>query len=236
MTMSANDSERDSDDPAEDYSSPPCMMHLVDPVSGRVVAEQDVRQQQDLKRWRTAERERLIALRLALPAGERRRLSEQIMRELDRILGDLSGKIVAAYLPFRGEPDLRPWIEGLSMRGATAALPVVVAPRSPLIFRTWRHGEPLQPGVWDIPVPAGGAVETPDVVIAPIVGYDVACYRLGHGGGFYDRTLAALPRRPRMLGVGYERLGLRTIYPQTYDVPMDMIVTEAGVTGAGSSV
>ena len=77
---------------------------------------------------------------------------------------------------------------------------------------------------------------TPDVVIAPVVGYDVACYRLGHGGGFYDRTLAALPRRPRILGVGYERLGLRTIYPQTYDVPMDMIVTEAGVTGAGSSV
>ncbi len=107
MTMSANDNERHSDDPAEDYSSPPCMMHLVDPVSGRVVAEQDVRQQQDLKRWRTAERERLIALRLAIPAGERRRLSEQIMRELDGILGDLSGKIVGAYLPFRGEPDLR---------------------------------------------------------------------------------------------------------------------------------
>jgi 5-formyltetrahydrofolate cyclo-ligase len=70
----------------------------------------------------------------------------------------------------------------------------------------------------------------PDVVIAPVVGYDEACYRLGHGGGFYDRTLAALPARPRIVGVGYELLALRTIYPQPYDVPMDAIVTEAGVS------
>ena len=226
--MNANDNAANRDELADDYSSPPCMMHLVDPISG-MVSDQDPRQQQDLKRWRTVERERLIALRLAIPAEERRRLSERVARELDRLLGDLSGKTVSVYLPFRGEPDLRPWIEGLSMRGATAALPVVVAPRSPLVFRTWARGEPLQPGVWNIPVPAGGTVVKPDIVIAPVVGYDQACYRLGHGGGFYDRTLAALPGRPRILGVGYERLALRTIYPQTYDVPMDAIVTEAGV-------
>ena len=194
------------------------------------MSDQDPRQQQDLKRWRTVERERLVALRRAIPAEERRGLSDRIARELDRLLGDLSGKTVAAYLPFRGEPDLRFWIEGLSVRGAIAALPVVVAPRSPLEFRTWSRGEPLRPGVWNIPVPAGGGLVTPDVVIAPVVGYDAACYRLGHGGGYYDRTLAALPRRPRIVGVGYERLALRTIYPQTYDVPMDAIVTEAGVS------
>jgi len=226
--MSANDNEANGDGPAEDYSSPPCMMHLVDPASG-MLSDEDPRQQQDLKRWRTVERERLIALRLAIPAEERRRLSDRIARDLDRFLGDLSGKVVAAYLPFRGEPDLRFWIEGLSLRGAIAALPVVVAPRAPLEFRTWSRGEPLRPGVWNIPVPAGGTVVTPDVVIAPVVGYDAACYRLGHGGGFYDRTLAALLRRPRILGVGYERLALRTIYPQTYDVPMDAIVTESSV-------
>lgn len=227
--MIAHDTDAGRDGPDDDNGSPACMMHLVDPASG-MLSDEDPRQQQDLKRWRTVERERLIALRLAIPAEERRRLSERIARELDRLLGDLSGKIVAAYLPFRGEPDLRFWIEGLSMRGAIAALPVVVAPRSPLEFRTWSRGEPLRPGVWNIPVPAGGTVVTPDVVIAPVVGYDAACYRLGHGGGFYDRTLAALPRRPRILGVGYERLSLHTIYPQTYDVPMDAIVTEAGVT------
>lgn len=227
--MIAHDNATNGDGMDEDYSSPPCMMHLVDPASG-MLSDRDPRQQQDLKRWRTVERERLIALRLGVPAEERRRLSDRIARELDRLLGDLSGKTVAAYLPFRGEPDLRSWIEGLPMRGATAALPVVVAPRSPLVFRTWSRGEPLRPGVWNIPVPAGGTVVTPDVVIAPVVGYDTACYRLGHGGGFYDRTLAALASRPRIVGVGYERLALRTIYPQTYDVPMDAIVTEAGVT------
>ena len=227
--MIAHDNDAGRDGPDDDYGSPACMIDLVDPASG-ALSDQDPRQQQDLKRWRTVERERLVALRRAIPAEERRGLSDRIARELDRLLGDLSGKTVAGYLPFRGEPDLRAWIEGLSMHGAIAALPVVVAPRSPLEFRTWSRGEPLRPGVWNIPVPAGGTVVTPDVVIAPVVGYDAACYRLGHGGGYYDRTLAALPRRPRIVGVGYERLALRTIYPQTYDVPMDAIVTEAGVS------
>lgn len=227
--MIAHDNDAGRDGPDDDYGSPACMIHLVDPASG-ALSDQDPRQQQDLKRWRTVERERLVALRRAIPAEERRGLSDRMARELDRLLGDLSGKVVAAYLPFRGEPDLRFWIEGLSVRGAIAALPVVVAPRSPLEFRTWSRGEPLRPGVWNIPVPAGGTLVTPDVVIAPVMGYDAACYRLGHGGGYYDRTLAALPRRPRIVGVGYERLALRTIYPQTYDVPMDAIVTEAGVS------
>ncbi len=226
MNQGANDNE----DLPEDYNSPPCMMHLVDPATGQVAADRDLRQQQDLKRWRTVERERLIALRLAIGADERRRFSASIAHELDRILGDVSGKTVSGYLPFRGEPDLRSWLEGLQARGAVCALPVVIAPRSPLVFRTWRRGEPLQPGVWNIPVPVGGEKVTPDIVIAPVVGYDEACYRLGHGGGFYDRTLAAMQRRPRILGVGYRRLAVRTIYPQSYDVPMDMIVTEAGTS------
>lgn len=227
--MSPGERRATDDALAEDGGSSPCMMPLVDPVSG-TVSDDDLQQQRDLKRWRTVERQRLIALRRAIPAAERRGLSDRIARELDRQLGDLSGRIVAAYLPFRGEPDLRAWIEELPRRGATAALPVVVAPRSPLEFRTWGRGKPLRPGVWKIPVPAGGTAVTPDVLIAPVVGYDAACYRLGHGGGYYDRTLAALPCRPRIVGVGYERLALRTIFPQAYDVPMDMIVTEAGVS------
>lgn len=223
MTDDAND----DDDGAEGFSSPACLMHLVDPISGRIVPAEDLRQQQDVQRWRRAERERLIALRLGIPAEERRRLSARVAAGLDRLLGNVSGTIIGGYLPFRGEPDLRSWIEGLSARGATAALPVVVAPRTPLEFRSWQKGEPLQPGVWGIPVPVGGTTVTPDIVIAPVVGYDPACYRLGHGGGFYDRTLAVLARRPRIIGVGYERLAISTIYPQAYDVPMDVIVTEA---------
>jgi 5-formyltetrahydrofolate cyclo-ligase len=70
---------------------------------------------------------------------------------------------------------------------------------------------------------------TPDIVIAPVVGFDRACYRLGYGGGFFDRTLAAFSRRPRIIGVGYAPQEIGTIYPQAHDVPMDMIVTEAGI-------
>jgi len=84
--------------------------------------------------------------------------------------------------------------------------------------------------VWNTPVPTEGEEVLPDVVIAPLVGFDAACYRLGHGGGFFDRTLASLRRRPRVIGVGYGRLALRTIYPQPHDVPMDFIMTEDGTT------
>lgn len=65
-------------------------------------------------------------------------------------------------------------------------------------------------------------------MIAPVVGYDPACYRLGYGGGFFDRTLAAMPARPRVIGIGYSAAKLPTIYPQMHDIPMDLIVTEAG--------
>ena len=68
----------------------------------------------------------------------------------------------------------------------------------------------------------------PDIVISPVVGYDPACYRLGYGGGFFDRTLAALPARPRVIGIGYSSARLATIHPQPHDIPMDLIVTETG--------
>ena len=69
----------------------------------------------------------------------------------------------------------------------------------------------------------------PDVVIAPVVGYDRDAYRLGYGGGYFDRTLAAIPRRPLIIGVGYSQAAIPTIYPQPHDIPMDKIVTERDV-------
>lgn len=214
----------------EEYASPPCLMHLVDPASGRVRPSGGRRQWADVKRWRKSERERLIASRLAIPAEDRRRHAGRIAETLDRLLADLSNRVVAAYWPFRGEPDLLDWLDGLRASGATGALPVVVAAQAPMVFRRWQRGAALMPGVWNIPVPAEEEHVIPDVVIAPLVGFDPACYRLGHGGGFFDRTLASLARRPHIVGVGYARLALRTIYPQPHDVPMDVIVTEEGVT------
>jgi 5-formyltetrahydrofolate cyclo-ligase len=227
MTKPGNDNE--PTESSRDYASPPCLMHLVDPASGDLVIDADAQQRTDVVRWRKAERERLIAARLAIPGDERRAYSQRIAERLDAALGDIAGRIVSAYWPIRGEPDLRLWMESLAERGGTSALPVVVQRHAPLTFRRWLRGETLEPGVWSIPVPSNGAVVTPDIVIAPVVGFDPACYRLGYGGGFFDRTLAAFPRLPRIVGVGYTRQEIRTIYPQAHDVPMDMIVTEAGI-------
>ncbi len=69
----------------------------------------------------------------------------------------------------------------------------------------------------------------PDVLIVPLLGFDSMCYRLGYGGGFYDRTLRTALRRPVTIGVGFELARLDTIQPQPYDVPMDLILTEVAM-------
>jgi len=188
-----------------------------------------VMQQPDLTQWRKSERDRLIKERLALSVDTRKQNSDRIAGHLDQAIGNVSGRVVSGYWPFRGEPDLREWLERLDSRGGRCALPVVVKAREPLLFRIWRSGDKLERGVWDIPVPAAGEEVSPDVVIAPLVGYDRGLYRLGYGGGFFDRTLAAMRKRPLIIGVGYSAFKMETIHPEPYDIPMDKIVTEIGI-------
>ncbi|WJR79181.1 5-formyltetrahydrofolate cyclo-ligase [Bradyrhizobium sp. NP1] len=188
-----------------------------------------VMQQPDVTHWRKSERDRLIKERLALSVNTRKQNSDRIAELLDLAIGDVSGRVVSGYWPFRGEPDLREWLERLESRGSRCALPVVVKARAPLVFRVWRSGDKLERGVLDIPVPAAGEEVCPDVVIAPLVGYDRGGYRLGYGGGFFDRTLAAMRKRPLIIGVGYSQSEIQTIYPELHDIPMDKIVTEIGI-------
>jgi hypothetical protein len=112
------------------------------------------------------------------------------------------------------------------------ALPVVVQKAAPVLFREWWPGIPMANGIWNIPVPAAGDPVAPDVLLVPVVGFDRQNYRLGYGGGYYDRTLAAATR-PRTIGVGFELARIATIHPQPHDIPMDFVVTEAGVHAAG---
>ncbi|WP_295806959.1 5-formyltetrahydrofolate cyclo-ligase [uncultured Nitratireductor sp.] len=213
-----------SDMPGErgkSYASPPCFMHELDGGHGSSGEEH----WPEVRRWRKATRDRLIAERLAVPAAERSRLAGTIAHKLDTLIGDPSGRIVGLYWPFRGEPDLRPWLASLYDRGAAGALPVVIRKAAPLVFRPYRPGDTLERGVWNIPVPATDEEAIPDIVISPLVGFDTGGYRLGYGGGFYDRTIAALPKKPLLVGVGYTFSQLPTIYPQPHDVPMDRIVT-----------
>ena len=226
-------SDPDDDEPAS-FASPPCFMHELDPdylfpPPPVRPARDDTGQDIDLKRWRKAERERLTGQRMALRAHERQPHDAAIRTGLESAIGAVEGLVVSAYWPFKAEPDLRPLLGLIAGRGGRVALPVVVARGRPLIFRAWTPGEPVTRGFWNIPVPPETAeVVVPDVVIAPAIGFDSACYRLGYGGGFYDRTLAARNPRPRVLGVGYAFAAIPTIYPQWHDIPMDLVVTEAG--------
>ena len=154
-------------------------------------------------------------------------MATRIAAGLDAVIGDHGGRAVSLYWPFRGEPDLRGWLSSIVERGAAAALPVVIEKGRPLVFRAYRPGDRLEKGVWNIPVPADDVQVIPDVVIAPVVGFDPRNYRLGYGGGFFDQTLAALPREPQVIGIGYSLQAIATIYPQPHDIPMDRIVTEA---------
>jgi len=222
--------EQNNDDQTGTFASPPCFMHEVDPAYMGAGRTDDSQQHTDVMRWRKAERARLIKERLALAANIRRQHGERIIAGLEEAIGNVNGLTVSAYWPFRGEPNLRPFMKMVESRGGRCALPVVVAHGTPLIFRVWATGDPLGRGVWNIPVPKEEAeIVAPDVVIAPVIGFDPACYRLGFGGGFYDRTLAALSQKPRVFGVGYSLAALPTIYPQWHDIPMDAVVTEEGI-------
>ncbi len=132
---------------------------------------------------------------------------------------------MSVYWPIRAEPDLRAWMASLPANGIRVALPVALALGQALLFREWRPHARLARCLGKIPYPADGAEVVPNAVIEPLVGFDAAGYRLGYGGGFFDRTLAALKPRPLAIGVGYPLAALDTIFPQPHDLPMDWIVT-----------
>jgi 5-formyltetrahydrofolate cyclo-ligase len=170
-------------------------------------------------------RAELIARRLSLPAPDRAAASERITARLKALLIDSPTRLIGFYWPFKGEYDPRPLVRDLHAAGVALALPVVIAKATPLIFRPWHPGAPMARGVWDIPVPASGEPVEPDTLLVPLLGFDAEGYRLGYGGGFYDRTIAAMAIRPRTIGVGFACGRLSTIRPQPYDVRMDVIVT-----------
>ena len=180
----------------------------------------------DVKAWRKAERERLIAARLAGTQSERETAGRRAIAHLASLVEIRPGQIVSFYWPFRGEFDLRAWVGSLIDRGVVAALQIVVEKQRPMIFRPWRPGAAMERGIWNIPVPADGPDVVPKVVIAPLVGYDREGYRLGYGGGYFDRTLASLARKPFVLGIGPAASELASIRPQPHDIPMDAIATD----------
>jgi 5,10-methenyltetrahydrofolate synthetase len=183
--------------------------------------------------WRRAERTRLLEARLRMPVADKQQASAKLIENLARYCREhrlpQAGTIVSGYWPLRGEPDMRPWLTQVHAAGWRTALPVVVEKGRPLVFRLWSPGCAMEKGFWNIPVPADPAEFTPRLLLAPVVGFDARGYRLGYGGGYFDRTLALLRSLQvefHAIGIGYAEAELPTIHPLPHDIALDTVITD----------
>ncbi len=137
---------------------------------------------------------------------------------------------VSAYWPMASEIDPRPLMQALDERGHGLALPVVAGAGRPLVFRAWTPGDPLRPAAFNTREPGPDKAEvTPRVLLVPLLAFDRAGYRLGYGGGFYDRTLAGLRAAGTALAVGLAFAGqeVESVPRDVNDRRLDWVVTEA---------
>jgi len=183
--------------------------------------------------FRAALRGEKLAARMSLGADSRLALSARIEAHLLQLLTPLAPRTLAYCASVRGEFDAQALVSLLIERGWRAAMPIVEAPDAPMSFRHWTPGVAMNVDRYGIPIPAEGEVVTPDIVLLPLVAFDRQGFRLGYGGGYFDRTLAALVPRPLSIGVGFELARVEDIRPQQHDIRLDAIVTEAGIVHHG---
>ncbi|WP_228534852.1 5-formyltetrahydrofolate cyclo-ligase [Noviherbaspirillum malthae] len=170
-------------------------------------------------------RQALLANRQAMPAEVRREMDSRIGERLKAWCVDHPFRVLGVYWPIRGEPDLRNVYEKLSADGMKLALPVVTRKDAPLRFIAWAPGDAMQKDQYGIGIPASDIEVRPDAVLVPCVGFNEQRFRLGYGGGFYDRTLAQLPR-PVTVGVAYAS-SLTAFEADAFDIALDRVITES---------
>ncbi len=140
-----------------------------------------------------------------------------------------AGAMVSGFWPYRTEINVMPLLETLAGKGMTICLPVVAQMAAPLEFRKWQPGDPTEAGKWDIPVPcAGSELVVPSIMLVPMLAFDRRGYRLGYGGGFYDRTLEQLRAGPGVtaIGVAYHGQEVGAVVRGVDDQVLDAILTE----------
>lgn len=187
-------------------------------------------------------RTRLRKLRAELPEDQRSRGGLLMRARLFTWLnvardeavraGRRAPAVVAAFWPMEDEPDLRPLLEQWTENGVTVALPVMRERNAPLAFLPWTPDAELRAGPYGIQEPARGAEVLPDVLLVPTLGYTESADRLGYGGGYYDRTLAALRERGHAfttIGVAWSCGELDPGYePAAHDFRLDAVITPDG--------
>ncbi len=174
---------------------------------------------------KAALRRAAAAVRAALHAPER---DAAAAARLTAALAGQGGRVLSGYVPVRSEADPIP---ALAAHAGPVCLPVVRGKGLPLGFRAWRPGAVLVEGPFGVRVPAEGAWLAPEVLVVPLLAFDRRGFRLGYGGGFYDRTLTALRASGPVLAVGYGYAGqeVAEVPAGPQDARLDLIVTEAGV-------
>lgn len=175
-------------------------------------------------------RDAAIAAREAIPPARRATLDRHIGAHLDRLLDASGPRVLGFCWPHRSEPDLRDWVAAWLDQAPhrIAVLPVVVARAAPMIFRRWTPETPLVSDRFGIPHPPDGEAWLPEALLVPVNAFDRGGFRIGYGGGYFDRTLASLSPRPLAIGIGYECGRVANALPQAHDLPMDWMVTEQG--------
>lgn len=140
------------------------------------------------------------------------------------------GAIVSGYMPIRTEIDPRPLMRELSRRGHELCLPVIDGADKPLRFRKWSPGSAMTTGPYGAAVPASGAWVEPDLFLVPCLAFDRRGYRLGYGGGYYDRTLAGIAanRDTVAVALAFAAQEMVDLPIEGTDVPVDAVLTEAG--------
>lgn len=193
---------------------------------------------------RQKQRKSIIAAREALASDTRAALEKTLLQHLTNLLDTLTSHsparrhtTVGFCWPFRGEPDLRQLVsDWLAADTAhTAALPVVIKQDAPLAFRHWTPDSIMEADRYGIPTPVAGEALTPTLLLIPVNGFDARGFRLGYGGGYFDRTLESFDPPPLTIGIGFELGRLPQIAEGAHDKALDWIVTEAGAFKAAGS-
>ena len=181
----------------------------------------------DKQAERKLQRTDLIETRSALV--DREGVEAALQRRVTDWLHRADVHALGFYFPIHGEPDLRQviaqWLAFDQRR--VAGLPVIVG--RTLEFHAWTVDAPMQAGDFGIPIPAQGRAVQPECLFVPCVGFDDKRFRLGYGGGYYDRTLAALVPFPLVVGIAFEATRMASIDPQPHDLKMDVVITDAAV-------
>lgn len=170
-----------------------------------------------------ARRAALDARRAAFAAGQ-----GDAAQRLVQVLAAHAGKVVAGYMPIRTEIDPQP---AMAAHAGPVCVPVIDAAGRPLLFREWSAQARMLPGAFGAPVPERGDWLRPEVLIVPLVAFDARGFRLGYGGGFYDRTLELLRRQGAVTTIGFAFAAqeLPSVPVESTDQPLDLIVTERAI-------